>query len=303
MTGLMPTGQMHLGHMLLIQQLVFYQKLGAKIYVCVADLEAYTARNKSLEELKKIAVEQYLINYQALGLDLSKCEVYFQSARSRNAEKSHAYYRLASNFSRYATFNEFKAVYGEITPGKMNASLLQSADMYHPQLPEFEGKPIPTFIPVGVDQDPHIRIARDLGNRFKDYDFIPISSTYHFFLPSLKGDGKMSSSDETSYIALTDTPDIVKTKINKYAFSGGRDTLAEHRKFGGNPDIDISFQYLKMFFEQDDKKLEEIEKNYKSGKILSGELKSYLIEKINKFLSEHQKKRELARKIVEKIIN
>jgi len=301
MTGLMPSGNMHLGHMILIQQLIFYQKLGARIYICVADLEAYNARNKSLEELRKIAIEQYLVNYQALGLDLSKCEVYFQSARSNKAEKSNAYYRLASNFSRYATFNEFKAVYGEISPGKMNASLLQSADMYHPQLPEFEGKPIPTFIPVGVDQDPHIRIARDIGNRFKDYDFIPISSTYHLFLPSLKGEGKMSSSDETSHIALTDSPEEVKKKINKYAFSGGKDTIEEHRKHGGNPDVDVSFQYLKMFFESDDKKLEQIEKDYRSGKLLTGELKAYLIEKINSFLAEHQKKRGQAKKIVEKL--
>jgi len=63
----------------------------------------------------------------------------------KTQKKSNAFYRLASNFSRYSTFNEFKAVYGEISPGKMNASLIQSADMYHVQLPEFEGKPILNF--------------------------------------------------------------------------------------------------------------------------------------------------------------
>ena len=71
---------------------------------------------------------------------------------------------------------------------------------------------------------------------------------------------------------------------------------------GGNPDIDVSFQYLRMFFEDDDKKLGKIEKDYRSGKLLSGELKAILIEKINAFLKEHQAKREKAKKEVEKFI-
>ena len=301
MTGLMPSGKFHLGHMILAQQMIFYQKLGAKLYIAVADLEAYNARDKSLKELKDVAIDQYLLNYIALGLKPENVEIYFQSSRSEKAEKSNAYYRLASNFSRYATFNEFKAVYGEISPGKMNASLLQASDMYHPQLPEFEGKPIITFIPVGIDQDPHIRISRDIAKRYKDNKFIPIASTYHYFLPGLKG-GKMSSSDTSSYIALTDSEKEVEQKIKKYAFSGGKDTLEQHRKEGGNPDIDVSFQYLKMFFEPSDEKLSEIEKKYRSGEMLTSELKEILIKKVNLFLKEHQKRRELAKKEIDKFI-
>ncbi len=301
MTGLMPTGKLHIGHLLLINQLIFWQKLGAKLYIAVADLEAYNARGQSLEESRKIAIEQYLLNYIALGLSPKNCDFYFQSERSKDAEKSNAYYRLASNFSRYATFNEFKAVYGEISPGKMNASLIQAADMFHPQLPEFEGKPLPVLVPVGIDQDPHLRIARDISQRYKDYKFIQLSSTYHLFSPGLKGD-KMSASDSSSYISLTDTPAEIKRKINKYAFSGGGETTEEHRKKGGNPDVDVSFQYLKMFFEEDDLKLAEIEKDYRSGKLLTGELKKILIEKINSFLKVHQGKREKARKMVDKFV-
>jgi len=302
MTGLMPTGKFHLGHMILAHQMIFYQKLGAKLYIAVADLEAYTARGQSLKESRKIAIEEYIKNYISLGLKPRNCEIYFQSARSNNSKKSNAYYSLASNFSRYATFNEFKAVYGDISPGKMNASLLQAADMYHVQLPEFEGEPITTFIPVGIDQDPHIRLARGMAARYKDYKFIPISSTYHIFLPGLKGNGKMSSSDETSFIALTDSPAEVEQKIRKYAFSGGADTAVEHRKKGGNPDIDVSFQYLRMFFEPDDTKLAQIERDYRSGKMLTSELKEYLIKKINSFLEEHQKKMEKAENQVHKFL-
>ena len=300
MTGLMPTGRFHFGHALVAQQMIFYQSLGAKIYIAVADLEAYNTRGQGLEESKKIAIEEYITNYIALGLKPENCEIYFQSDRSKNAKKASAYYRLQNLLARYSTFNEVKAIYGDISPGKMFAALLQASDMLHPQLEEFEG-PISVIVPVGTDQDPHLRLARDLSQRIKGQKFIQLSSTYHLFLPGLKGD-KMSSSDPTSFIALTDSPEEATKKIKKYAFSGGRDTLEEHRKLGGNPDIDGSYQYLRMFFEPDDKKLKKIHDDYKSGKMLTSELKEILIEKINAFLKEHQKRRKLAEKQIDKFI-
>lgn len=287
MTGLMPTGQFHIGHALIAKQIVFWQSLGAKIYIAVADIEAFLTRNQTLEESKKIA-EDYILNYIALGLKPKNAEIYFQSSRSKNAEKSNAYYRLQNLLSKHVTFNEFKAVYGDVTPGKMLASLLQASDMLHPQLPEFENLS-PTVIPVGIDQDPHLRLARDISKRIKTNKFTQLSSTYNVFMPGLNND-KMSSSNPNSFIAMTDSPNEIKNKINKYAFSGGQKTLEEHRKKGGNPDVDVSFQYLKMFFEENDKKLSEIEKAYRDGILTTGELKKYTIEKINSFLKEHQKK-------------
>jgi len=297
MTGLMPTGKFHIGHMMLAQQMIFYQKLGAKIYIAVADIESYNARNQSIEDSKKNAVEEYIKNYIALGLKPENCEIYFQSDRSKDSKKSNAYYRLQNLLARHATFNEFKAVYGEISPGKMVSALLQASDMLHPQLPEFENTS-PVLVPVGLDQDPHLRLARDISKRFKTNKFTQLSSTYHTMLTGLKR-GKMSSSDPMSYIALTDDPKTIKTKINKYAFSGGQPTLEEHKKLGGNPDIDVSFQYLRLF-EPSDKKLEEIYNDYKSGKLLTGELKKIAIKQISSFLTEHQKKRN---KITQKDID
>ncbi len=299
MTGLMPTGKFHIGHMLVALQFVFYQKLGAKIYIAVADLEAYNARGQSLEKSKKIALD-YISNYTALGLDLSKCEIYFQSERSKDAKKSNAYYRLQNLLAKHVTFAEFKAVYGEITPGKMLASLIQASDMLHAQLLEFEGS-CPVLVPVGIDQDPHLRLARDIAKRVKKFKFHQLSSTYNLFMLGLDG-GKMSSSIPTSYIAMTDSSEEVKNKINKYAFSGGRATLEEHRKKGGNPDVDVCFQYLKFFFEPDDKKLKEIEENYRKGILSTGDLKKYTIDKINVFLKEHQKKRREAEKKVKEFL-
>jgi tryptophanyl-tRNA synthetase len=270
------------------------------VYITVADIEAYNSRNPNMNELRETAISEYLTNYAALGLDLDKCDFYFQSQRSADGKKSNAYYSLANMLARHATFNEFRAVYGEITPGKMAASLLQAADMLHPQLPEFEGI-MPVVVPVGTDQDPHIRLARDLSQRISGFNFMQLSSTYHKFMPGLKG-GKMSSSDAASYIALTDSPEEAMKKIKKYAFSGGHATIEEHRKLGGNPAVDVSFQMLLFGLEQDDKELQKIHDDYSSGKLLTGELKQIVAEKTAYFLKEHQEKRKKAEKVAAKYL-
>lgn len=80
---------------------------------------------------------------------------------------------------------------------------------------------------------------------------------------------------------MKDTSKQIKDKINKYAFSGGRETLEEHREKGGNPDVDVAYQYL-TFFMEDDEELERLRTEYKSGRLLTGDLKGVCI----KYLQE-----------------
>ena len=112
----------------------------------------------------------------------------------------------------------------------------------------------------------------------------------------------MSASDDKGTVYTTDSPDVVKKKINKHAFSGGQPDIEQHRKLGGNPDVDVSYQYLRIFFEPDDNKLKTMYDDYKSGKLLSGELKAILIEKINEFLAVHQENREKAKNQIEEFL-
>ena len=80
------------------------------------------------------------------------------------------------------------------------------------------------------------------------------------FIPSLQGaQTKMSASDPNTSIYVTDTAKQIKNKINKYAFSGGGATVEEHKEKGGNCDVDISYQYL-TFFLEDDERLAQIKK-------------------------------------------
>lgn len=104
-------------------------------------------------------------------------------------------------------------------------------------------------------KDPYFRMTRDVAPRLGYFKPALLHST---FFPALQGpQSKMSASDPTSSIFLTDSLKEIKTKINKYAFSGGRDTKEEHEKYGGNTNIDVSYQYL-TFFMEDDEKLAEI---------------------------------------------
>jgi tryptophanyl-tRNA synthetase len=211
-------------------------------------------------------------------------------------------YPQACKVAKKITFSTVKASFGfneSTNVGSIFYTSMQAVPAFLPSV--LKGKNIPCLIPLGVDQDTHFRVSRDVIPKL---GYTKPAIMHCIFLPPLTGvEGKMSASGlNEATIFTTDTPEEVKRKINKYAFSGGRDTIEEHRKLGGNPDIDVSFQYLRMFFEPEDKKLEKIEKEYKNGKMLTGELKSYLIEKINIFLKEHQKKREEAKKIVDKFI-
>jgi len=101
----------------------------------------------------------------------------------------------------------------------------------------------------------------------------------------------MSASDPNSAIYMSDTPNQIKNKINKHAFSGGRETLEEHRRLGGVPEIDVAFQYL-SYFEDDDEKLKKIEDSYRSGELLTGDLKKMAIELIQQYVKDFQDNRK-----------
>lgn len=290
MTGLMPSGKFHFGHKMVADQILFYQELGAEIFIAAADIEAHVTRDMSLEEVRELAIEEYLANYIALGLDPENVHFYFQS------EGSPHYHAMSKYFAQHVTQNEIEAVYGDINPSKTVSALTQAADILQPEFDEFGG-PKPVVVPVGTDQDPHIRLTRDIASRYREQDFIKPSSTYHKFMRGLQG-GKMSSSDPKSYISLTEGIDDALQKIDQ-AKTGGRDTLDEHREKGAKIEEDIVFELLAFHLIDDDKRLREIHERYSSGEMLSGELKQIAKEELEAFLRKHQEKLKQAREQVD----
>jgi tryptophanyl-tRNA synthetase len=95
-----------------------------------------------------------------------------------------------------------------------------------------------------------------------------------------------------------DPPDGVKKKIWN-AFTGGKGTAAEQRKLGADPTVCSIFQYYFFLFEEDDAKLAEKERRCRAGEMLCGECKNDIATKLNKFLGEHQRKREKAKDTIE----
>jgi len=76
-------------------------------------------------------------------------------------------------------------------------------------------------------------------------------------------------------------------QINKHAFSGGQDTLEKQRQLGANLEVDIPYQYLHFFLE-DDEKLKEIGDKYSKGELLTGEVKKILIDLLSDLVQQHK---------------
>ena len=109
----------------------------------------------------------------------------------------------------------------------------------------------------------------------------------------------MSASEPETSIFTMDPPELMKQKIWN-AFTGGKATAAEQRKTGADPTVCSVFQYFTYLFEEDDQKLMEREHKCRAGEMLCGECKKDLVERLNKFLEEHRKKREKAKDVIEK---
>jgi len=289
-TGRGPSGHTHIGHLVPWVFAKWLQdKFNVNMYFQLTDDEKFFAKQDlSLDQTTNFALENAL-DFIALGFKPEKTKIIV------NTKNIKTLYPIAAQVAKKINFSNTKAVFGftnDTNVGMIFYTSLQSAPCF------IEDKQV--LIPLGVDQDPHFRITRDIAPKINK---IKPSLIHNIMIPSLLGPGgKMSASDEKNTIYTTDSPEVVKKKINKYAFSGGQPDIDEHRKIGGNPDIDVSYQYLRIFFEPDDNKLKKIYDDYKSGKMLTGELKSILIEKINEFLSVHQQKREEARKNIDEYL-
>lgn len=289
-TGRGPSGKMHIGHILPFYFTKWLQeKLNVNVYIQITDDEKFLVkRNLKWEDVDKFAKDN-IKEIVSVGFDPNKTFIF------RNSEYISHIYKLAIKIARKITFSTFKAVFGlqnSSNVGIIFFPVLQMVPCF------FEKKRV--LIPAAVDQDPYWRVQRDIAESFG----YPKSAQIHAkFIPSLLGiDEKMSSSKPETCIFLDDDEETVRKKIFRHAFSGGQPTVELHRKLGGNPEIDVSFQWLYMFFEQDDKKIKEIEEKYRNGELLTGELKEILIEKINKFLKEHRKRRKMADKLVNKMM-
>lgn len=291
-TGRGPSSEaMHLGHLIPFIFTKWLQDVfDIPLVIQLTDDEKYLWKDLTVEECYRFSLENTK-DIIACGFDVNKTFIFsdFDYMGSTSA-----FFRNVVRVQKHVTYNQVKGIFGFTDSdviGKISFPATQAAPSFSNSFPHIFGdrKDVQCLIPCAIDQDPYFRMTRDVAPRLGYAKPALLHST---FFPALQGaQTKMSASDTNSSIFLTDTPKQIKNKVNKYAFSGGKDTVEEHRQFGGNTDVDVSFMYL-TFFLEDDEQLEKIRQDYTSGALLTGELKKILIETLQPMIATHQEQRK-----------
>jgi tryptophanyl-tRNA synthetase len=282
-TGIGPSGPMHIGHVFPFYFAKYMQeKTGTLVYIPFSDDEKYFFKDQSLDEINDHTYDN-LKDLLAVGFDPERTRIIIDSA------DADVIYPLSTVFAKDITQSTVEATYGD--PVNVGHSFYPAVQTTHLLLPQLVEGRHPTLVPIGVDQDPHVRVSRDVADKER-YDVNKPGALLSKFLPGLEGEGKTSSSDEAPSIFLSDDRETVFDKIRTYAYSGGQSSVEEHREKGGDPDVDVSYQLLYYFFEESDDRLERLAREYRDGSLLSGELKEIAAENVADFLEAHQERRE-----------
>lgn len=289
-SGLNASGTLHLGHKVVFDtNLYFQKKYGVPVFIPISDDESYITgkikdQKKGLELAMQLAKE--LLAY---GFDPKKTYFVIDQIYTN-------IYNLAIKLSPRITLSEIKASYGynpEDNPGVYFYPLIQSAHILLP-IESFGFKHV--LVLIGPDEDTHIRVSRDIASR-AGYNKPAI--LHMTFMPGI--DGTKMSKSKNNAIFLNDDEKSLRNKANK-SYSGGQITVEEHRKKGGNPNIDISCIYLTKYF-YDDKKSKKLIEDYKKGKLLSGDVKKLLGDELIKFTKTFQNNlKKITDKHVEKCL-
>jgi tryptophanyl-tRNA synthetase len=291
-TGRGPSGPVHIGHLV---PWIFTKHLqdafATRLYFQMTDDEKFLVDDeRMLAETTETGYDNAL-DLVALGFEPKNTFIIY------DVQDIDLLYDIALEVAKRITYSTAKATFGfqeSTNLGWVFWPAVQAVPCFiHKKL---TGENVPALIPAAIDQDPYWRITRDIAPRL---GYFKPAQIHNRFLPGLGIGGKMSASEPDTAIFTVDPPDVVKRKVWN-AFTGGKGTVAEQRKEGANPDVCSVYQYFLYLFEEDDKKLAERGRQCKTGGILCGECKKDLTERINRFLAEHQKKRERARDKIEK---
>ncbi|MFX0058161.1 MAG: tryptophan--tRNA ligase [Candidatus Hodarchaeota archaeon] len=281
MSGIKPSGPFHLGTLTTALEIIEFQKMGGKAFYAIADIETWEDNGLTYEESEEFAIDN-LADILALGLDSSPEKAYIW-----RQSKEPLVHEVCFKVSRLVTQNMLNAIYGEKTFGLYISALIQVGDIDLPQI--IEG-PQPTIVPVGIDQDPHIRLTRDLTRRYYKKFFLP-GATYHYLLRGIDGSEKMAKRNPNSYFIFDEDLDSIERKI-KGALTGGRKNKKEQEKFGGEPQNCMIYKILMYHFEENDDKLASEFQECIEGKLMCGPHKTQCAERVIKFIKEHRKKKE-----------
>lgn len=286
-SGLNPSGPLHLGHKAIFDELLWFQSQGAELFIPITNDESYVVdKTKSIAEARRIAYESVIPSIIAMGFDPKRTHLFVDSDYTD-------IYNVAMDVSKHITLNKALKVFGfnesEDNPGSLfYRSAVQIAQILLPQYPEFGG-PKPTLVPVGIDQHPYILLARDVAEK---KGFIPPAELTLKFLWGIDGKGKMSASREGSAIFLTDDPQLAVRRIRS-SYTGGSAIAAYQRDHGGVAEICPVFAIQQYHFDAEGTNLYQ---RCTTGQLLCGECKGYAAENVRKYLEDFQSRLPEAKK-------
>lgn len=287
-TGRGPSsGSLHFGHLVPFYFTKYLQEaFNVPLVIQLTDDEKFLWKDLDLDEANELAYENAK-DIIAVGFDPKKTFIF-----SDLDYVGHMYPNIVK-IQKKVTLSQVRGIFGmtdSYSIGQVSFPAIQAAPSFPTSFPVvLKGyDDMPCLIPCAIDQDPYFRMTRDVAPRLGWRKPALIHSK---FFPALQGaKTKMSASDSNSSIYLTDTPDMIKKKITKYAFSGGGETLEEHRKNGANLDVDISYQWLRFFLD-DDAKIQHIAEEYGSGRMMTGEVKQMLSDVLSDIVIKFQQDR------------
>lgn len=283
-TGIGPSGSMHIGHIIPLYFAKYIQnQSGARVYIPVSDDEKYLTRDSSMQTIQDYAT-QNIRDVLAVGFDPSNTRIIIDTS------DADIMYPLSVNFAKDINQSQVNSIFGSIN--NIGESFYPAIQCSHLLLPQLVYGEHSSIMLSGMDQDPYVRLARDVADKTR-YPVNKPGSILSQYAPSLiDPNEKMSSSSNEPIINLNDSRSEVETKIIEHAYSGGKKLREEHEKEGGNPYEDIPYSLLYYFFEEDDDELRRIYDEYKNGNMLSGEIKEIAVDKVWDFISEHQARKK-----------
>ena len=284
LSGMRPTGPLHIGH--LLGALKNWKKLQDEGYNCfymIADYHALSTEYASSERIKEYVLEVSL-DFLISGLDPEKSTIFIQSEVYQHSE--------------------LNLIFSMITP----IPWLERNPVYKEQLEQIKGKDLHTYgflgypvlqavdiliykanyVPIGVDQLPHLELTREIARRFNHLygETFPVPEPLLTETPKIPGtDGRKMSKSYGNCIYLKDEEEVIKEKVSKMF----TDPKRIYKKDPGHPETCPVFAYQKIFNE---KRAGEIEKECKNAKIGCTECKKELGEVLSLFLKPMREKRK-----------
>lgn len=306
-TGRGPSSEsMHLGHMIPFDFTKYLQDAFQAILVIqMSDDEKYYFRKPNqpdnLQHYNDLAYKNAR-DIIARGFNIEKTYMFANSEEIRNNRE---YFNIFLEMANQFRPKDVESVFGIGSNFSINQllwPLMQSAPAFSTMFKTiFQDENVFCLVPCAIDQDVYFRFCRDFSNENKSKGYKKPAVILSEFFPALQGaNSKMSSSvDAPTTIFLDDTPEQIKTKINKYALSGGGETAKLHRENGADLTVDVAFHSL-LYFHDNDEELAIIAHDYKKGIMMTSEIKRIAIEKITAFVQQHQHNKSL---VTDDIVN